>query len=118
MRFCFTEFCISVIVCKCLHFFFVSIATKQLIALGLSEPFHKFDAQMFETDFPGCEWYKTFSDEHLACLARTYTATIYHPSGTCRMGHLSDPGTVVDPQLRLVLSYYWGVVSDRTIRGR
>ncbi|EEC20003.1 glucose dehydrogenase, putative [Ixodes scapularis] len=77
-------------------------AMKQLIALGLSEPFRKFDAQIFTTDFPGCEAYAPYSDEHLACLARTYTATIYHPSGTCRMGDARDPTTVVDPQLRVL----------------
>ncbi|CAN7994400.1 unnamed protein product [Ixodes pacificus] len=77
-------------------------AMKQLIALGLSEPFRKFDAQIFTTDFPGCEGYAPYSDEHLACLARTYTATIYHPSGTCRMGDARDPTTVVDPKLRVL----------------
>ncbi|XP_029837308.4 glucose dehydrogenase [FAD, quinone]-like [Ixodes scapularis] len=77
-------------------------AMKQLIALGLSEPFRKFDAQIFTTDFPGCEAYAPYSDEHLACLARTYTATIYHPSGTCRMGDARDPTTVVDPELRVL----------------
>lgn len=79
-------------------------AMKQLIALGLSEPFRRFDAQIFTTDFPGCEAYAPYSDEHLACLARTYTATIYHPSGTCRMGDARDPTTVVDPELRSLRS--------------
>ncbi|XP_049274576.1 glucose dehydrogenase [FAD, quinone] isoform X2 [Rhipicephalus sanguineus] len=74
---------------------------KQLIALGYSEPFRKYDAQIFEPDFPGCEPYAPYSDEHLACIARTYTATIYHPSGTCRMGRPEMHTTVVDPQLRV-----------------
>ena len=26
---------------------------------------------------------------------------MYHPVGTCRMGDVSDPGTVVDTQLRV-----------------
>ncbi|KAK8771315.1 hypothetical protein V5799_025442 [Amblyomma americanum] len=43
----------------------------------------------------------TYSDEHFACIARTYTATIYHPSGTCRMGPIELPTTVVDSQLRV-----------------
>nr|XP_037273561.1 glucose dehydrogenase [FAD, quinone]-like [Rhipicephalus microplus] len=74
---------------------------KQLIALAYSEPFRKYDARIFELDFPGCELYAQYSDEHLACIARTYTATIYHPSGTCRMGRPELPTTVVDPQLRV-----------------
>ncbi|XP_077528862.1 glucose dehydrogenase [FAD, quinone]-like [Haemaphysalis longicornis] len=76
-------------------------AMKQLIALGQSEPFEKYDARIFEANFPGCEVYAPYSDEHLACLARTYTATIYHPSGTCRMGPPDSSTTVVDFQLRV-----------------
>ena len=39
------------------------------------------------------------SDAELLEFARETGATIFHPSGTCRMG--SDPGAVVDPQLRV-----------------
>ncbi|XP_053989706.1 glucose dehydrogenase [FAD, quinone]-like, partial [Hylaeus volcanicus] len=33
-----------------------------------------------------CSSYETLSDDHLKCLARHYTETIYHPIGTCKMG--------------------------------
>jgi choline dehydrogenase len=39
------------------------------------------------------------SDEQLLEFARNYGATIFHPSGTCKMG--SDPMAVVDSQLRV-----------------
>jgi choline dehydrogenase len=39
------------------------------------------------------------SDEALLDFAREYGQTIFHPSGTCRMG--SDASSVVDPQLRV-----------------
>jgi len=39
------------------------------------------------------------SDEHLLEFARTYGATIFHPSGTCKMG--SDAMAVVDERLRV-----------------
>jgi choline dehydrogenase len=39
------------------------------------------------------------SDEALAAYVRTTSQTLYHPVGTCRMG--SDPGAVVDPELRV-----------------
>lgn len=32
---------------------------------------------------------------------RTYTMTIYHPAGTCKMGPDTDPEAVVDPGLRV-----------------
>ena len=40
---------------------------------------------------------KTQAD--LLQFAREHGATIFHPSGTCRMG--SDPDAVVDPRLRV-----------------
>ena len=41
----------------------------------------------------------TASDEELLEFARNYGATIFHPSGTCRMG--ADPLAVVDERLRV-----------------
>lgn len=35
------------------------------------------------------------------CMIRHYTLTIYHPVGTVKMGPYSDPGAVVDPELRV-----------------
>ena len=39
------------------------------------------------------------SDDDLLAFARQYGQTIFHPSGTCKMGR--DPTAVVDPQLRV-----------------
>ena len=39
------------------------------------------------------------SDDELLAFARAYGATIFHPSGTCRMGH--DAMAVVDDRLRV-----------------
>ncbi|HEY0701954.1 MAG TPA: choline dehydrogenase [Candidatus Acidoferrales bacterium] len=38
-------------------------------------------------------------DEDLAAFLRAEVETLYHPVGTCKMGH--DPRAVVDPQLRV-----------------
>jgi choline dehydrogenase len=40
-------------------------------------------------------------DDDLSAYARSVAHTVYHPSGTCRMGSLSDPLVVVDPSLRV-----------------
>ncbi|CAG2163958.1 unnamed protein product, partial [Oppiella nova] len=77
-------------------------AMKISIAVGLTPPYQEMKAQLFTTVFPGCEIYKMWSDEYLACVARTYTATIYHPVGTAKMGPPWDPTAVVDPELRVL----------------
>lgn len=77
-------------------------AMKICIAVGLTPAYRRMGSRLFETIPPGCEIYRMWSDEYLACFARTYTSTIYHPVGTARMGPAWDPRSVVDPQLRVL----------------
>ncbi|KAF8792820.1 Glucose dehydrogenase like protein [Argiope bruennichi] len=74
---------------------------KICMAFGESPAFKKYGGRQFDTTMPGCEIYVKNSDEYLACVARSYTSTIYHPVGTCKMGAPNDPTAVVDPQLRV-----------------
>nr|XP_022900283.1 glucose dehydrogenase [FAD, quinone]-like [Onthophagus taurus] len=48
---------------------------------------------------PGCPTDDTRSDLYLRCLARKYTMTIYHPSGTVKMGPDNDEMAVLTPRL-------------------
>lgn len=41
------------------------------------------------------------SDEEILAFIRKRSETIYHPIGTCRMGKVEDPNTVVDPELKV-----------------
>jgi len=41
------------------------------------------------------------SDAEIDAYARATATTVYHPLGTCRMGHDSDTMAVVDPQLKV-----------------
>jgi choline dehydrogenase-like flavoprotein len=41
------------------------------------------------------------SDEELSQYGRAVSHTVYHPSGTCKMGAASDDAAVVDPELRV-----------------
>ena len=48
-----------------------------------------------------CKQHAFQSDEYWACYVRHLAYTVYHPSGTCKMGRADDPTAVVDPQLRV-----------------
>jgi choline dehydrogenase len=41
-------------------------------------------------------------EKDLVDFIRRKAESIYHPVGTCRMGRVGDPDTVVDPQLRVI----------------
>ena len=63
----------------------IKIAEQQPLASKISERFR-----------PGPE---ETTDDELLEWARNWSTTIYHPTGTCRMG--SDPNAVVDARLRV-----------------
>jgi choline dehydrogenase-like flavoprotein len=48
--------------------------------------------------FPGP---RATSDGDISALARATHQTVYHVSGTCRMGAADDPLAVLDPDLRV-----------------
>ncbi|XP_012274576.1 glucose dehydrogenase [FAD, quinone]-like [Orussus abietinus] len=50
---------------------------------------------------PECSSFEYLSDEYWRCHVRYYTMTIYHPSGTCKMGPAEDKMAVVDARLRV-----------------
>lgn len=85
---------------------------KLSLKMALSKPFQKFNVRPWSRKWYGCEKYRWFSDEYFECLTRSYSATIYHPVGTAKMGPPDDPMAVVDPQLRV-----YGVKGLRVIDG-
>ena len=48
------------------------------------------------------------TDAYWECVIRHMTWTVYHPTSTCRMGPEADKTSVVDAQLRFVLSKFGG----------
>ena len=45
--------------------------------------------------------YKCVTDKLWEWLIKASVCTLYHPVGTCKMGSVDDPSTVVDPRLRV-----------------
>lgn len=61
----------------------------------------KIGAKLHDIPIPQCKQYPFASDDYFDCMARHFTFTIYHQSGTCKMGPVGDKTAVVDPRLRV-----------------
>lgn len=88
------------------NYFFDDFDMKTLIegakigvALSQTPAFQKYESRF--VDFPQCARFTKFSDKYFECMIRLYSATIYHPVGTAKMGPYWDKDAVVDPQLRV-----------------
>lgn len=74
---------------------------KKLIELLKTPSMQAINARLHKTPIPACEYLGFGTDEYWACYTRHFTFTIYHYSGTCKMGPSNDPSAVVDPRLRV-----------------
>lgn len=63
--------------------------------------FQRFGSRPHTIRMPGCQKYAFDTYEYWECAVRHFTFTIYHPTGTCKMGPQSDHTAVVDPRLRV-----------------
>ena len=70
-------------------------AVRAARRVGESEPMA---GQLLREVFPGPQ---AVSDTDISALARATHQTVYHVSGTCRMGAPDDPLAVLDPELRV-----------------
>lgn len=69
--------------------------------LARTASMRKLGATMLRTPLPGCTNYTFDSDDYWKCHARNLPFTIYHLSGTCKMGPDNDRTAVVNPRLRV-----------------
>jgi choline dehydrogenase len=74
---------------------------KAAVAFGQTEAMKRFGSRFHDRQPPNCKHLPNYSDEYWDCFIRQYTMTIYHMSGTAKMGPADDPLAVVDPQLRV-----------------
>ncbi|PSN57089.1 Glucose dehydrogenase [FAD, quinone] [Blattella germanica] len=75
---------------------------KQAIALGETSAMKRFGSRFHRKPVPGCKNLPLFTDEYWECVLRQYTMTIYHMSGSAKMGPPEDPMAVVDPELNVI----------------
>lgn len=75
---------------------------KVAIEISKQISMQKIGATLYDVPIQECLTHGTFgSDAYFACQARMFTFTIYHQSGTCKMGQAGDPTTVVDSRLKV-----------------
>ncbi|KAI5635483.1 GMC oxidoreductase domain-containing protein [Phthorimaea operculella] len=85
---------------------------KIAVAVSKTRAFQRHGSTINSHVFPACVSIQRYTDAYWECMIRQYTATIYHPVGTAKMGPYWDPDAVVDPQLRV-----YGVKGLRVIDG-
>ncbi|XP_045181607.2 glucose dehydrogenase [FAD, quinone]-like [Mercenaria mercenaria] len=66
-----------------------------------TETFKRLGVDISDMNMPFCAKFRFRSDEFWECIVRNVVLTVYHPTGTCKMGAADNPSAVVDPQLRV-----------------
>lgn len=74
---------------------------KIAMALSNTSSFQVYGSRPHNIPLPGCQHLPLFSDDYWECCIKHFTFTIYHPTGTCKMGPKHDQDAVVDPRLRV-----------------
>eukprot|EP00090_Calanus_glacialis_P024475 TRINITY_DN3801_c0_g1_i1.p1 TRINITY_DN3801_c0_g1~~TRINITY_DN3801_c0_g1_i1.p1 ORF type:complete len:650 (-),score=121.07 TRINITY_DN3801_c0_g1_i1:510-2459(-) len=75
---------------------------KIALAMAQTKAFTRLGSKFWdEIPMPGCENTNLWSDEYWTCMCRQYTTTIYHHSGSAKMGPPTDPESVVNHQLKV-----------------
>lgn len=72
-----------------------------VLQLAKTQSFKKVNAQLYDRPVPGCEENEENSDEYWTCALKQIAMTAYHPSGSCKMGPITDPKAVVDNKLKV-----------------
>ncbi|KAJ8713014.1 hypothetical protein PYW08_008318 [Mythimna loreyi] len=71
------------------------------LKLGSTKAFKEAGLELQWLDIEACNGFEVASDEHLECISREVTFSLYHPTSTVKMGPKSDKEAVVDPELKV-----------------
>jgi len=69
--------------------------------LSSVDMFHIYDGEDIRPRLPACDLLQYDSDAYWECYMRFMATTLYHPTGTAKMGPDTDKEAVVDSELRV-----------------
>ena len=76
-------------------------AIKMIIEISKTKAMQKYNSTLHDPGVLGCENYTMGSDAYWECAIRTFTISLWHFAGTCKMGAKDDPTAVVDSRLKV-----------------
>lgn len=76
-------------------------AFKFITTLEYTKAFKDYGIEFIKIPVEACSHLEWGTSQYFVCLLTRYTATIFHPSGTCKMGPSWDENAVVDPRLNV-----------------
>ncbi|XP_058806801.1 glucose dehydrogenase [FAD, quinone]-like [Phymastichus coffea] len=74
---------------------------RMAINVSKTEAMQRYGSALFERPMPGCEHNEPDSDAYWECALRSFTITLWHQSGTCKMGREDDATAVVNTKLQV-----------------
>ena len=74
---------------------------RAALEISKTPDMQRYGSKLHLAPIPGCRNFAFNSDAYWECALRTYTMTIYHHAGSCKMGPDNDPTSVVDPRLKV-----------------
>ena len=81
------------------NFIFLAMKfARNLVKMG---PLQDWDFVVSDRLIPQCSKFGNWTTAYFECYLRHITLPGNAPVGTCKMGSIGDPTTVVDPQLRV-----------------
>lgn len=72
-----------------------------ILTLIQTPAFQKHGVRAHDLPVPGCEPFLHDFDKYWECALRTFSVTLHHQVGTCKMGPSNDPTAVVNPRLQV-----------------
>ena len=86
------------------------LGIREAIRISQTQLMQKYGSNL-NISIPECYKLEYDSDEYWDCAVRTYANTLYHPSGTCKMGLRNDSSAVVDPRLKVIHIAYSAILA-------